>query len=360
MKGLAVALDDIGDKPLIVRSSSLLEDRIGSAFSGKYKSLFLANRGSKRDRLAAVCDAVAEVYASTFSPDPIEYRAERGLLDLHEEMGIMIQEVVGTQVGRYYLPAFGGVAFSNNEFRWSPRISREDGLVRLVPGLGTRAVDRLERRLPRPVFAGPAGPARQGHARGADAVRAEARGSHQPRRQPVRHGAHRRPAQAVRVEVPDVQAGVLGRRRRRPAPGRRASTGTAPPTTSWPPSRAWPPTARSWRRCGRCCACCARRSAARWTSSSPTTAPTCTCCSAGPQSAQDEASPVGHPEGRAERPRGLRGPAVRLERPRARPHARRVRRSGGVRGPRRRGGPARRRPGRRPAQQAPAEAPVRR
>ncbi len=143
MKGLAVALDDIGDKPLIVRSSSLLEDRIGSAFSGKYKSLFLANRGSKRDRLAAVCDAVAEVYASTFSPDPIEYRAERGLLDLHEEMGIMIQEVVGMQVGRYYLPAFGGVAFSNNEFRWSPRISREDGLVRLVPGLGTRAVDRL-------------------------------------------------------------------------------------------------------------------------------------------------------------------------------------------------------------------------
>jgi hypothetical protein len=142
-KGLAVALDDLGDKPVIVRSSSLLEDRIGSAFSGKYKSLFLANRGSKRQRMQALTDAVAEVYASTFSPDPIEYRAERGLLDLHEEMGIMIQEVVGTQVGRYYLPAFGGVAFSNNEFRWSPRIAREDGLVRLVPGLGTRAVDRL-------------------------------------------------------------------------------------------------------------------------------------------------------------------------------------------------------------------------
>ena len=55
----------------------------------------------------------------------------------------MIQEVVGTRVGRYLLPAFAGVAFSNNEFRWSPRIRREDGLVRMVPGLGTRAVDRL-------------------------------------------------------------------------------------------------------------------------------------------------------------------------------------------------------------------------
>ena len=101
-------------------------------------------------------DAIAEVYASIFGPDPIEYRAERGLLDVHEEMGIMIQEVVGTRVGRYFLPAFAGVAFSNNEFRWSPRIQREDGLVRLVPGLGTRAVDRVERRLPGPDRARPA------------------------------------------------------------------------------------------------------------------------------------------------------------------------------------------------------------
>ena len=116
---------------------------MGAAFSGKYKSLFLANQGSKQERLDAVMDAIAEVYASTFSPDPIEYRSERGLIDFGEEMGIMIQEVVGKKVGKYYLPAYAGVAVSNNEFRWSPRIKRKDGLVRLVPGLGTRAVDRL-------------------------------------------------------------------------------------------------------------------------------------------------------------------------------------------------------------------------
>ncbi len=143
IKGLSVALDDLGEQPLVVRSSSLLEDQIGATFSGKYKSLFLANQGTKQQRLVALMDAIAEVYASTFSPDPIEYRAERGLLDFHEEMGVMIQEVVGTKIGSYFLPAFAGVAFSNNEFRWSPRIKREDGLVRLVPGLGTRAVDRL-------------------------------------------------------------------------------------------------------------------------------------------------------------------------------------------------------------------------
>jgi len=143
VNGLSAALDEFGDHPLIVRSSSLLEDRIGAAFSGKYKSLFLANQGSKNQRLEALQDAIAEVYASTFGPDPIEYRAERGLLDFGEEMGIMIQQVVGTKVGRYFFPSFAGVAFSSNEFRWSPRIKREDGLIRLVPGLGTRAVDRL-------------------------------------------------------------------------------------------------------------------------------------------------------------------------------------------------------------------------
>ncbi len=143
VKMLSIALDDFGDKPIVVRSSSLLEDQIGAAFSGKYKSLFLANRGTKQERLIALMDAIAEVYSSVFSPDPIMYRAERNLIDFDEEMGIMIQEVVGTKVGKYYFPSFAGVAFSNNEFRWSPRIKREDGLVRLVMGLGTRAVDRV-------------------------------------------------------------------------------------------------------------------------------------------------------------------------------------------------------------------------
>ena len=142
-KGLSLALDDLGDRPIIVRSSSLLEDRAGSAFSGKYKSLFLGNQGTKEERMAALMDAIAEVYASIFGPDPTEYRAERGLLDVHEEMGILIQEVVGQAIGKYFFPACSGVAFSNNEFRWSARINRSDGLIRLVPGLGTRAVDRL-------------------------------------------------------------------------------------------------------------------------------------------------------------------------------------------------------------------------
>ena len=143
IKGLSLALEDLAGLPLIVRSSSVLEDRMGKTFAGKYKSLFIANQGSKEERLQALMDAIKEVYASMFAADPIEYRSQHNLLDYHEEMGILIQEVVGASVGPYYMPAFGGVAFSNNEYHWSSRIKTEDGLVRLVMGLGTRSVDRL-------------------------------------------------------------------------------------------------------------------------------------------------------------------------------------------------------------------------
>jgi predicted nucleotidyltransferase len=156
VKGLSIALDDFGNVPLIVRSSSLLEDQVGMSFAGKYKSLFLANQGTKEERLKSLIDAIAEVYASVFGPDPIEYRAEHGLIDHHEEMGILIQEVVGKKIGPYFFPAYSGVAFSQNEFRWSSRIQKEDGLVRIVPGLGTRAVDRLSDDYP--ILAAPGQP----------------------------------------------------------------------------------------------------------------------------------------------------------------------------------------------------------
>ena len=140
--GLEKMLIEIGEKPLVVRSSSLLEDRIGHAFSGKYKSLFIRNQGTLEMRVDALENAISEVYASTFHPDPIEYRRSRGLLDFQEQMGILIQEVVGREVGNMLAPVFAGVAFSRCEMRWSPRIRHTDGMARLVLGLGTRAVDR--------------------------------------------------------------------------------------------------------------------------------------------------------------------------------------------------------------------------
>ena len=151
---LRAILEKLGNHPLIVRSSSLLEDRIGTGFYGKYASIFLPNQGTPEQRLRALLGGIAEVYASVMAPDPILYRKEHNLLDYVEEMGVLIQKVVGFPVGDYFLPAFAGVAFSRNEYRWSPRIKREDVLMRLVMGLGTRAVDRAATDYPRMVALG--------------------------------------------------------------------------------------------------------------------------------------------------------------------------------------------------------------
>jgi len=151
---LRSVLEQIGDHPVIVRSSSLLEDRFGMAFSGKYASLFVANQGPLRKRLQALLGAISEVYASALGPDPLLYRRAHDLEDYEEDMAVLIQKVVGQRFGPYFAPAFAGVAFSRNDYRWSPRIKREDGLLRIVMGLGTRAVDRVAGESPRLVALG--------------------------------------------------------------------------------------------------------------------------------------------------------------------------------------------------------------
>jgi hypothetical protein len=135
-------LEEAGEHPLIVRSSSLLEDRFGTAFAGKYRSIFVVNHGPLEERLEQLLGAIAEVYASTLMPDPISYRQRHALLDFTESMGILIQKLVGNTAGRYFLPTWAGVGFSWNPYRRNPRIDPADGLARVVFGLGTRAVDR--------------------------------------------------------------------------------------------------------------------------------------------------------------------------------------------------------------------------
>jgi len=139
----------IGNEPIIVRSSSLLEDNFGFSFAGKYDTFFLPNQGTLDENLTALMRAIAAVYASVISPDAIAYRQRMGLLDYDERMAVLIQRVVGDRYKRLYFPALAGVAFSHNPFRWNSRIRREEGLVRLVWGLGTRAVDRVSNDYPR-------------------------------------------------------------------------------------------------------------------------------------------------------------------------------------------------------------------
>ena len=148
---LSGLLEQLGNKPLIVRSSSLLEDTFGTAFAGKYDSYFCPNQGTPAENLAALTRAIAGTFASTLKPEALLYRRSNGLQDYDERMAILIQEVEGEPYGRYYLPHGAGVAFSRNLYRWNPQIRREDGFARLVWGLGTRAVERVGNDYPRPV-----------------------------------------------------------------------------------------------------------------------------------------------------------------------------------------------------------------
>jgi len=135
-------LEYFGQSPIIVRSSSLLEDNYGNAFSGKYESVFCANQGAPQQRLEAVMAAVRTVYASTMSEEGLAYRLHHGLLERDEQMALLVQRVSGEMRGRLFFPQLAGVGFSFNPFVWHEDIQPEAGVLRLVFGLGTRAVER--------------------------------------------------------------------------------------------------------------------------------------------------------------------------------------------------------------------------
>ncbi len=137
-------LSYFGQSPLIVRSSSLLEDSYGNSFSGKYESVFLANQGSPDERLGAFLDAVRAVYASTMSEASLTYRQYRNVLDRDEQMGLLVQRVSGEMHDNLFFPHAAGVGFSFNPFVWREDIDPTAGVLRLVFGLGTRAVERAD------------------------------------------------------------------------------------------------------------------------------------------------------------------------------------------------------------------------
>jgi hypothetical protein len=135
-------LEYFGQSPIIVRSSSLLEDNFGNAFAGKYESVFLANQGTPEERYEAFEQAIRTVYASTMNEDALAYRMNRGLFEMDEQMAILVQRVSGDQYADCFFPHVAGVGNSKNLYVWDKSIDMDAGMLRLVFGLGTRAVDR--------------------------------------------------------------------------------------------------------------------------------------------------------------------------------------------------------------------------
>lgn len=135
-------LEYFGQSPIIVRSSSLQEDNFGNAFAGKYESVFCANQGTEEERYKAFEHAVRLVYASTMNADALDYRLNRGLCEEDEQMAILVQRVSGDFYENDFFPHGAGVGNSFNLYVWDKMVDMESGMLRLVFGLGTRAVDR--------------------------------------------------------------------------------------------------------------------------------------------------------------------------------------------------------------------------
>ena len=146
---LSDMLDHYGTTPIIVRSSSIMEDGYGNAFSGKYESIFCMNQGTKEERMEELEEAIRRVYASTMNEQAIEYRRKRHLLDVDEQMALLIQQVAGQQYGDLYMPVAAGMGCSYNPYKWMEHLNPEAGMLRMVMGLGTRAVERTPGDYPR-------------------------------------------------------------------------------------------------------------------------------------------------------------------------------------------------------------------
>ena len=142
-------IEYFGQSPIIVRSSSLLEDAFGNAFAGKYESVFCVNQGDPDQRYEDFEEAVRTVYASTMSKAALSYRLQRGLDQQDEQMALLVQRVSGSYRNGYFFPDLAGVGMSRNAFVWKSDLDPKAGMLRLVFGLGTRAVNRVENDYPR-------------------------------------------------------------------------------------------------------------------------------------------------------------------------------------------------------------------
>ena len=134
------ALFEVVDKPLAVRSSSLLEDSHYQPFAGIYSTYMIPHVDDSYEMLKMLSDAIKGVYASVFFADSKAYMTATSNVIDQEKMAVIIQEVVGETVDNLYFPSFSGVGRSLNYYP----IGREqatDGVAEVAVGLGKYIVD---------------------------------------------------------------------------------------------------------------------------------------------------------------------------------------------------------------------------
>ena len=134
------ALCEVLDRPIAVRSSSLLEDSHYQPFAGIYATYMVPCIADRKERLRQLADAVKGVYASVFFADSKAYmNATSNVID-QEKMAVILQEVAGESHDGIYYPSFSGVGRSLNYYPVGDE-SSEDGVAEIAVGLGKYIVD---------------------------------------------------------------------------------------------------------------------------------------------------------------------------------------------------------------------------
>ncbi len=134
------ALFEVVDRPLAIRSSSLLEDSHYQPFAGIYSTYMIPHVEDKYEMLHMLSDAIKGVYASVFYADSKAYMTATSNVIDQEKMAVIIQEVVGELHQDYYFPSFSGVGRSLNYYPINDE-QPEDGVAEIAVGLGKYIVD---------------------------------------------------------------------------------------------------------------------------------------------------------------------------------------------------------------------------
>lgn len=134
------ALFEVVEKPLAIRSSSLLEDSHYQPFAGIYSTYMIPHVSDKYEMLRMLSDAIKGVYASVFYADSKAYMTATSNVIDQEKMAVIIQEVVGNNYNDYFFPSFSGVGRSLNYYPINDE-QPDDGVAEIAIGLGKYIVD---------------------------------------------------------------------------------------------------------------------------------------------------------------------------------------------------------------------------
>ena len=128
------------DKPLAIRSSSKLEDSYYQPFAGVYSTYMIPRTENEDQHLRLLANAIKSVYASVYYASSRGYITATANVISEEKMGIILQEISGTEDGGYFFPTLSGVARSVNFYPVGYE-KADEGIVKIAFGLGKAVVD---------------------------------------------------------------------------------------------------------------------------------------------------------------------------------------------------------------------------